>query len=342
MASPPPTPISIEEIENLSEIQLRMRVNEWFAYLAVCGNEQRGGVVAQAEFYMRELERRENAAVAARDFRMSEEDRRTNATIAARDLALAERSHKMEKGVIWLIGAELLLALVGLVYGYIEGSKQQKVLEQMGKNTHDTAGILSGQGEILGKMNTNTHDTVDAVGKLQSVQNDSLAAQQNTLRSIGRMNAALQQQLDLASRAPVITFSNNSSTIQVVPLDIIEHPRELVGPEEGLIYNGGKAALMNGSVVAFTDQQDVKISCADGKTPCKQHMEPGYVFPGVDFDFGTLAVHRGVPIKFSVSYMSNHKPFIVRLSVSGDNIEDSKVADITIDPTMSPPQSPKH
>ena len=149
-----------------------------------------------------------------------------------------------------------------------------------------------------------------------------------------------KHQDELASRAPAISFSQNSFSIQVVPLDINEHPRELVGPEEGLIYNGGKAALLNGSVVAFTDQQDVKISCADGKTPCKQHMEPGYVFPGVDFDFGTLAVHRGVPIKFSVTYMSNHKPFKVRLSVSGDNIEDSKVADLTIDPTMSPP--PKH
>jgi hypothetical protein len=101
-----------------------------------------------------------------------------------------------------------------------------------------------------------------------------------------------------------------------------------------------ETGLLNGNVVAFTDQQDVKISCADGKTPCKQHVEPGYVFPGVDFDFGTLAVHRGVPVKFSVAYMSNHKPFKIRLSVSGDNIEDSKVADITIDPTMSPP--PKH
>jgi hypothetical protein len=285
MPAPPP-PLSIEEIENLSEMQLRVRVNEWFAYLAVCGNEQRAGVVAQAEFYMRELTRRENAAVAARDFTMSEEDRRTNATIAARDLSLAERSHKMEKGVIWLIGAEFLLALVGLVYGYIEGSKQQNVLEQMGKNTNETAQILS--------------------------------------------------------RAPAITFSQNSFSIQVVPPDIIEHPRELVEPEEGLIYNGGKAALLNGSVVAFTDQQDVKISCADGKTPCKQHMEPGYAIPGVDFDFGTLAVHRGVPIKFLVTYMSNHKPFKIRLSVSGDNIEDSKVTDLTIDPTMLPPQSPKH
>jgi hypothetical protein len=284
MASAPPPPLSIEEIENLSEMELRVRVNEWFAYLAVCGNEQRAGVVAQAEFYMRELERRDNAAVAARDFRMSEEDRKTNAVIAERDFKMATRSANMEKWVIILIGLEIVIAFIGLWYGIHEGNKQQIVLEQMGANTRETAQILS--------------------------------------------------------RAPAITFSQNSFSIQVLPLDIIEHPRELVEPEEGLIYNGGKAALLNGSVIAFTDQQDVKISCADGKTPCKQHAEPGYVFPGVDFDFGTLAVHRGMPIKFLVTYMSNHKPFKVRLSVSGDNIEGSKVTDLTIDPTMLPP--PKH
>jgi hypothetical protein len=160
---------------------------------------------------MREMERRENAEVAARDYKMAEEDRRTNAIVAARDLALAERSHKMEKGVIWLIGAELLLALVGLVYGYIESGKQQRVLEQMGKNTHDTAVILSGQGEVLGKMNTNTHDTVDAVGKLQTVQNESLGAQKETLKSIGKMNASLQNQLNLSYDIfAVVTYDQNT------------------------------------------------------------------------------------------------------------------------------------
>jgi hypothetical protein len=286
MASAPPPPISIEEIENLSEMQLRIRVNEWFAYLALCGNEQRAGVVAQAEFYMRELERRENAAVAARDFKMAEEARKTSEVIAERDYKMAKSSGKMEKWVIFLIGLEIVIASIGLWYAIHEGNKQQIVLEEMGANTRKTAEILS--------------------------------------------------------RAPAITFSQNSASIHIVPQDIDEHPMEFVTPEEGLIYNGGKAALLNGNVVAFTDQQDVKISCADGKTSCKQHMEPGYVFPGVDFDFGTLAVHRGVPIKFLVMYMSNHKPFKVRLSVSGDNIEDSKVTDLTIDPTMLPPPSAKH
>jgi hypothetical protein len=195
---PPPPPLSIEEIEHLSELELRIRVSQWFEHLEVCGNDQKAGAVAQAEFYMLELERRKNAEVAARDYTIAEEDRRTNAGIAARDVKMATRSERMEAWVIILIGLEIVIALIGLWYGVHEGTKQQIVLERMGDNTSDTARILSGQKEVLGKMNTNTHDTVDAVGKLQGVQNDSLAAQKETLGSVGKMNKALQQQLDLA------------------------------------------------------------------------------------------------------------------------------------------------
>jgi hypothetical protein len=216
---PPPPPISIEEVEKLSEKQLRVRVNEWFAYLAVCGNEQRAGVVAQAEFYMRELARRENAEIAARDYTMTEEDRSTNARIAERDFNMARRSERMERLVVALIGLEIVIALVGLWYAVHEGSKQQIVLEQMGKNTSDTAHILSGQGEVLGKMNTNTHDTVDAVGNLQKVQNESLGAQNRTLGSIGKMNASLQQQLDLAFTVSVaVTADQEGERIIVANL----------------------------------------------------------------------------------------------------------------------------
>jgi hypothetical protein len=194
----PPPPISIEEIENSPNKYLRLRVNEWFAYLAKCGYEQKPGVLAQAEFYMRELERRENAIIAERDFGM------------------ATTSHKMEKWVIVLIGIELLVAAGSLVYGVYEGNKQQTVLEQMGSNTGATAGILKTQGEVLDKTNTNTHDTVEAVGKLQSLQNDSLAAQKKTLVSIGKMNEALQKELDLAfAIAIVVTADETKKRIMI-------------------------------------------------------------------------------------------------------------------------------
>jgi hypothetical protein len=62
---------------------------------------------------------------------------------------------------------------------------------------------------------------------------------------------------ELASRAPEIAFTQDSPAIGIVPPDIREHPIEFVTPETGVIYNKGHAALLNGSVVAFTDQQDI-------------------------------------------------------------------------------------
>lgn len=137
-----------------------------------------------------------------------------------------------------------------------------------------------------------------------------------------------RHQDQLASRAPEITFSQNSISFQIVPRDIDEHPIELVTPEVGTIFNQGHAALLNGSVVAYTDQQDVKIACTENINGCRKHFEPGYAFPGVDFDLGALAVRRGIQIKFTVAYMSNHAPFKIRLSVSGDNIELYKITDL--------------
>jgi len=271
----PPSPTSIEEIETLSERQLRIRANEWLAYLAQCGNEQRPGAVAQAEFYMRELERRENAEIAARDLRFS-----------TRDLEMANRSYTMEKSVIGLIGLEIIIAIVGLWYGIHEGNKQQKVLEDMGKNTATTAAILKTQGEVLDKVNTNTHDTVEAFGKLQQVQNDSLGAQKNTLRSIGKMNGALQQELDLEFAVAVtvtadeitkrITLMNQTKTAIYVeaakygdepPLKFTDE--RFVSPNQGYFFQWEKIFENAASSIPKGETRKVPfefyILAADGK-----------------------------------------------------------------------------
>ena len=134
----------------------------------------------------------------------------------------------------------------------------------------------------------------------------------------------------LASRAPELSFTQGSTSVNVVPRNSEEHPKKLDTPEVGVVFNQGHAALLNGSVVVFTYEQDVKITCTENTVSCRTHFQPGYTFPGVDFDLGNLAVSRGVQIKFTVSYMSNRKPFKVLLMVSGDNIESTKITDLLI------------
>jgi len=114
---------------------------------------------------------------------MAEEDRRTNAVTAARDLIMAERSHTMEVWVIWLIGAELVLSVLGIIYGYIESGKQQKVLDAMNTSTGYTATAMK-----------------DAAASLKTLSDDQKTANGNVqanLKQTSAMATALQQQLNI-------------------------------------------------------------------------------------------------------------------------------------------------
>ena len=121
-------------------------MNEWFAYLAVCGYQQKSGTVAQAEFYMRELERRESA------------------TIANRDFGMAKLSHKMEVWVIILIGFEIVLSLFGIWYNWHENNRQQQNFTEQQKLQKDQ---FDKQQTVLSNMLTNSTDTATLLGELK-------------------------------------------------------------------------------------------------------------------------------------------------------------------------------
>jgi hypothetical protein len=67
MSTAPPH-LSVEELDKLSKKELRKKANECFILLDICGNEQKPAVLAQAEFYMRELEHRWDSRISIRDF----------------------------------------------------------------------------------------------------------------------------------------------------------------------------------------------------------------------------------------------------------------------------------
>jgi hypothetical protein len=67
MSTAPPY-LSVEELDKLSKEELRKKANGCFILLDTCGNEQKAAVLAQAEFYMRELEHRWDSRISIRDF----------------------------------------------------------------------------------------------------------------------------------------------------------------------------------------------------------------------------------------------------------------------------------
>jgi hypothetical protein len=209
-----------------------------------------------------------------------------------RDFRMATRSERMEVWVIILIGLEIVIAVIGLWYGVHEGNKQQMVLEEMGKNTATTATILKTQGEVLDKVNTNTHDTAEAVGKLQQVQNDSLGAQKNTLKSVGKMNESLQRQLDLAF-AVAISVNADEAAKRIIVTNQTKTSIYIWGAK----YDGGPPQK-------FTDERFVSPG-------------GGYFFQWEQlFDTPRLTIAKGSsPLQVSLDFYllsADGKPYVAR------------------------------
>jgi hypothetical protein len=150
--------MNIDELSRLSEDELRSRANGVLRSFEDEGPVSREQHIAEAQFYLAEIERRRQA-----------HERVESARIARRDF-------RMELCVIVLIGAELVLAIIAIYLGGKEGDKQLDVLDKLNKN-----GAL----------------TTVALNAVHQAQEDSLATQKTTLDNIVGMNTALQDQMGL-------------------------------------------------------------------------------------------------------------------------------------------------
>jgi hypothetical protein len=150
--------MNIEELAAFSEDELKSRANACFKDYDIASAMTREHLITEAQFYLAEIERRKQA-----------QDRIEGANIADRD-------YKLELWVIGLIGAELLLAVVGLVFGWVEGKKQ---------------------ADILDKLNTSSAETATTLTAVRQAQEASLETQKHTLENISAMNDALQNEFDL-------------------------------------------------------------------------------------------------------------------------------------------------
>jgi hypothetical protein len=322
---PPPPPVSIEEVTNLTEIELRLRVNEWFAYLRVCTNEQRAGIVAQAEFYMRELERRENAKIAARDLEMAQQDRITSAKTALRDLEMAERSHRLEIAVIVLIGAELLLAFVALIYTYIESSKQQNVLDAMNKSTGETATAMKGAGGYLQTLSTDqktANDNIQANLKQTSAMATALKQQLNILKQqqAQRMvELSKKPEMELYAVAGAAMVNLNATPPVPVP---IRSETDTSQTFDLRLRNGGTATALNGVLRAVIFATDVQLQGANFQLLADEANTQGRVYT---LNFDRLRPGINTPAAITITFPKGRQPFTVLFNVDDDESDSGTI-----------------
>ena len=95
----------------------------------------------EAQFYMQEMDRRDSSRIARRDW-------------------------WLEIVVIFLIGIEIVLSVVGIIFAVREGNAQAKlvqaqtgILTSLQQSSSDTVGALKGLLETTGKMNESAGKT---------------------------------------------------------------------------------------------------------------------------------------------------------------------------------------
>ncbi len=207
--------MNLEQLSTMTEAELQAKANEHLERLDVpmvvssATETHKQYQIAQAQIFLAELDRRKQA-----------KERIESEKIAARD-------YKLELWVIGLIGAELLLALVGIIVGWVEGSKQMDVLDKLNKSGAETAATLT---------------------TLQKEQEAALETQKHTLENIVAMNDTLQDEMDLHLTEAIqysgglsgpgheeVDFANNGGSILSLwgskfgdgPLTMRQRPKEL-------------------------------------------------------------------------------------------------------------------
>jgi hypothetical protein len=156
--------MNLEQLSTMTEAELQAKANEHLERLdmpmvgSIGTDTHKQYHLLQSQIFLTELDRRRQA-----------NERIESEQIAARD-------YKLELWVIGLIGAELLLALVGIIVGWVEGSKQMEVLDKLNKSSAETAATLT---------------------MLRQAQEAALDTQKHTLENIVTMNDALQDEMDL-------------------------------------------------------------------------------------------------------------------------------------------------
>jgi hypothetical protein len=152
--------MNLEQLSTMTEPELHARANAHLEHVDIEteSHQDKQHHVIQAQLYLAELDRRKQA-------RESNESAK-----------IANRDYKLERWVIVLIGAELVLAVVAILVGWVEGAKQTKVLDELNRSSAETAATLTA---------------------VRQAQEASLDTQKHTLGNIVAMNDALQDEMDL-------------------------------------------------------------------------------------------------------------------------------------------------
>jgi hypothetical protein len=287
----------VEEFESLTKKQLREKANECFVQLYTAGTLDKAGILAEAQFYLREI------------------DRRYESWISLRDLVL-------EIVVIVLIGLELY-------FGITEGNKQAMILNQMNTSTTATATAM---GNLLTAQQNSLTEQTKSLDSLKQM-NDKL---QTSLQKTSDMAVAVQTQLKILQEEQTSRLAEQAkkpkleldsgliplNTVSIIPLKPREETETKVTFDLSL-RNIGDANARNGLLRVIVSGKDIHLECS---APSQLlYEQPESVVHILLVPFQILRPGGNIPMSISAIFPKGQTPFSIVFNVDADEIPTATV-----------------
>jgi hypothetical protein len=179
--------MNIEQLSTMTDSELRVRANAHLEHLdsETESNMTKEHHVAQAQIYLTELDRREQA-----------QERVKAARIAKRDFWL-------EIAVIVLIGAELVIAFMG----YLGENKQMDVLDKLNKSGAATAATLTAVRQAQEASLETQKQTLDNIVAMNDTLRDEMDLNfTEALQYSGGMSGSGKERIDFSNDGRATLF----------------------------------------------------------------------------------------------------------------------------------------
>jgi hypothetical protein len=291
--SPLPPELDIEKLERLSPAELRGKADECFRLLETCGQEQKPAVLGQAQFYLAEVDRREDARIARRDF-------------------------FLELLVIILILGEI-------IFGLYEGHEQAKILERMDKSTADTAMVMKDASAALKTLTDEQKMSLEG----QKQANVNL---QTNLKQTATMATALREQLKIIqqeqaqresqlSKKPKLELNIAGVTLNTtIPVNYkVREQSDTTMAFDFSLANSGNATATKGLVRVLIQAKEVGLTCS---SPFQKLVEePDSLLHTYIIPFDYLRPRGALPVTITFTFPKSQSPFPVLFNADAEEIE---------------------
>jgi hypothetical protein len=231
----------------------------------------------------------------------------------------------MEWIVIILIGFEIVIGIYGIVFGVIEGNKQNKILDAMKTATEATASTSNSQAAKLADLTSEERRSVDSLQKM----NGQL---QSSIQQTSNMAAAMQKQLKIlqdeqaARQAELARKPRLELSVEGVPLMSASGAsfKAHEATDTTLVFgitltNSGSATASRGQVRVIVFSKDVSVTCDAGFRTIfdvdNDQSQHGIIIP---FDYIRPGVR--IPMSITFNYPAGQQPFQVYFNVDADEI----------------------